>query len=152
MYCTALQYFLATTFPSWIFPAVDRIDDAADLVLTSKTAAIESVMADAGVAVLMQQNKYLNNIVELDHRGVKRITQPMLTFKSFWSARIVLTGTETMHQIKKAQINYIDGSTMPSAHQFYSLAACSSVQSNRSFQLDVSHATESKFQPGATDY
>jgi len=46
-------------------------------------AAIESVNADACVDVLMRQNKYLNNIVEQDHRAVKRITQPMLGFKSF---------------------------------------------------------------------
>ena len=49
----------------------------------ANTAAIESVKADACVDILMRQNKYLNNIVEQDHRGVKRVTQPMLGFKSF---------------------------------------------------------------------
>ena len=53
----------------------------------ANTAAIESVKADACVDILMRQNKYLNNnIVEQDHRAIKRITRPMLGFKSFWSA------------------------------------------------------------------
>ena len=54
----------------------------------ANTAAIESVKADACVDILMRQNKYLNNIVEQVRRAVKRITRPILGFKSFWSARI----------------------------------------------------------------
>ena len=49
----------------------------------ANTAAIECVKADACADILMRQNKYLNNIVEQDHRAVKRATQPMLGFKSF---------------------------------------------------------------------
>ena len=89
----------------------------------ANTAAIESVKADACVEILMRQNKYLNNIVEQDHRSVKRITRPMLGFKSFWSARIIISGIETMHMIKKGQMNCPDGQTMSAANQFYSLAA-----------------------------
>jgi transposase-like protein len=89
----------------------------------ANTAAIESVKADACVAILMRQNKYLDYMVEQDHRGVKRITQPMLGFKSFWSARIVIAGIETVHMIKKGQMNCPDGQTMSATNQFYSLAA-----------------------------
>ena len=53
----------------------------------------------------MCQNKYLNNIVEQDHRAVKRITRPTLGFKSFWSARILVAGIETMHMIRKGQMD-----------------------------------------------
>ena len=88
----------------------------------SNTSAIESVKADACVDILMRQNKYLNNIVEQDHRGVKRVTQPMLGFKSFWSARTLIAGIETMHMIKKGQMDCPKGSTMSAAQQFYSLA------------------------------
>ena len=88
----------------------------------ANTAAIESVKADACVDILMRQNKYLNNVVEQDHRAVKRITDLMLGFKSFWSARILLSGIETMHVIKKGQMDCPDGSTMSAADQFYSLA------------------------------
>ena len=64
-----------------------------------------------------------NNIVEQDHRGVKRVTQPMLGFKSFWSARIIIAGIETMHMIKNGQMHCPGGQTMSAANQFYSLAA-----------------------------
>ena len=82
------------------------------------TAAIESVKADACVDILMRQNKYLNNIVEQDHRSIKRITRPMLGFKSFWSARILIVGIETMHMIRKGQMDCPAGQTMSAAQQF----------------------------------
>jgi transposase-like protein len=88
----------------------------------TNTAAIESVKAEACVDILMRNNKYLNNIVEQDHRAVKRVTGPMLGFKSFWSARIIIAGIETMHMIRKGQMNCPEGSTMSTADQFYSLA------------------------------
>ena len=88
----------------------------------ANTAAIESVKTDACVDILMRQNKYLNNIVEQDHRVVKKITGPMLGFKSFWSARIIISGIETMHMIKKGQMDRPDGTAMSAAQQFYSLA------------------------------
>ena len=47
----------------------------------------------------------------------------MLGFKSFWSARIIIAGIETMHMIKKGQMNCPDGQTMSTANQFYGLAA-----------------------------
>ena len=53
--------------------------------------------------------KYLNNIVEQDHRAIKRITRPMLNFKSFPAARCVLAGIELMHMIRKGQLK-IEGS------------------------------------------
>ena len=86
-------------------------------------AGIESVKAHACVDILMRQSKYLNNMVEQDHRAVKRITRPMMGFKSFWSAKIIIGGIETMHMIKKGQMNCPDGRTMSAANQFYSLAA-----------------------------
>jgi transposase-like protein len=88
----------------------------------ANTAGIESVKADACVDILMRQSKYLNNLVEQDHRSVKRITGPMLGFKSFWSAQKLIAGIETMHMIKKGQMNCPEGSTMSAADQFYSLA------------------------------
>ena len=44
----------------------------------SNTAAIVSLQADSGLGIEMRQSKYLNNIVERDHRAIKRITRPML--------------------------------------------------------------------------
>ena len=46
----------------------------------------------------------------------------MLGFKSFWGARIIIAGIETMHMIRKGQMDCPAGPTMPAAQQFYSLA------------------------------
>lgn len=48
--------------------------------------------------------KYLNNIVEQDHRFIKKRTAPMLGFKSYHSARNTLTGIENVRMIQKGQI------------------------------------------------
>lgn len=71
----------------------------------------------------MSQNKYLNNIVELDHRAIKGITRPTLGFKSFWSARIIIVGIESLHMIRKGQLDCPGGQPVSAATQFYSLAA-----------------------------
>jgi transposase-like protein len=89
----------------------------------ANTAAIESVEADVCIDIPMCQSKYHNNIVEQDHRAVKRITRPMLGFKLLWSARIVIAGIETMHMIKQGQIDRPDGLTMSAANQLYRVAA-----------------------------
>ena len=88
----------------------------------ANTAAIHSVNEDACLDIELRQCKYLNNIVEQDHRAVKRITNPMLGFKSFWSARKLLAGIETMHMIKKGQLHCPGGQVMSAADQFYSVA------------------------------
>ena len=67
--------------------------------------------------------KYLNNLVEQDHRAIKRIVRPMLGFKTFDSARCTLRGVELMHMIKKGQMIAGDGIKLSAAGQFYSLAA-----------------------------
>ncbi|WP_074739429.1 IS6 family transposase [Ruegeria halocynthiae] len=51
----------------------------------------------------MVRQKYLNNIVEQDHRFIKRRTRPMLGFKSFESASATLSGIEVVHMIRKGQ-------------------------------------------------
>lgn len=50
------------------------------------------------------QSKYLNNIVEQDHRFIKWITRPMLGFKAFHSAAATLAGIEVAHMIRKGQL------------------------------------------------
>jgi transposase-like protein len=88
----------------------------------ANTAAIQSVLADSGADIEMRQSKYLNNIVEQNHRAIKRIVRPMLGFKSFGCARILIAGIETMHMIRKGQVDCPDSQASSAANQFYSLA------------------------------
>src|SRR5256714_1352774 len=67
-------------------------------------AAIKSYNQEYGTAIAIRQVKYLNNIVEQDHRAVKRVTRPMLGFKSFEAAQAILVGIELMPMIKKRQM------------------------------------------------
>src|SRR5215471_18459447 len=87
-------------------------------------AAIKSYNEKHGTAIAIRQVKYLNNIVEQDHRGVKRVTRPMLGFKSFEAAQDTLVGIELMHMIKKKQLVLEAGDEgLTAAELFYSLAA-----------------------------
>ncbi len=52
----------------------------------------------------IRQIKYLNNIIEQDHRSIKRVVNPMLGFQSFHTAIKTLKGIEAMNMIKKGQI------------------------------------------------
>ncbi len=61
-------------------------------------AALDGINAGMDTPmVVVRQVKYLNNIVEQDYRAVKRVTRPMLNFKSFRSAANILTSIELMH-------------------------------------------------------
>ena len=87
-------------------------------------AAIKSYNEAHGTNIIIRQVKYLNNIVEQDHRGVKRVTRPMLGFKSFEAAQDTLVGIELMHMIKKKQLIVGAGDEgLTAAEQFYALAA-----------------------------
>ena len=66
------------------------------------TSANKNLPEDKQIEV--RQIKYLNNIVEQDHRFIKKRTKPMLGFKSFHSAKITITGIENIRIILKKQI------------------------------------------------
>jgi len=67
-------------------------------------AGINQFNKDSNRRVKIRQCKYLNNIVEQDHRRVKRITRSMLGFKSFHSAQSTLAGIELVAMFRKAQM------------------------------------------------
>lgn len=58
----------------------------------ANTAAIDAINAGRDVPIMVRQFKYLNNIVGQDHRAIKRVTRPMLNFKSFRAAGSLLGG------------------------------------------------------------
>ena len=52
---------------------------------------------------LLRNNRYLDNIVEQDHRAIKRCCQSLLGFKSFRTAAVTLAGVELAHRIRRRQ-------------------------------------------------
>jgi hypothetical protein len=92
----------------------------------ANAAAIQRHNEAHGTAIAIRQVKYLHNIVEQDHRAVKRVTRPMLGFQSFDAAHDTLVGIELMHMIKKRQMVVEAGEEgLTAAEVFYSLAASS---------------------------
>ena len=64
-----------------------------------------------------------NNLIEQDHRAIKRRIRPMLGFKSAGSARIILGGIEMVHMMRKGQAKYARNPQPPLAEQFDLLVA-----------------------------
>ena len=73
-----------------------------------------------GDIIEIRQIKYLNNILEQDHRFIKRITKPMMGFKTFHSASATIAGIEVAHMIRKNQFANNNHSPF---HIFAALAA-----------------------------
>jgi putative transposase len=67
-------------------------------------AAMRGCNEAHGTAIIIRRIKYLHNILEQEHRTVKRATRPMLSFKSFEAVRCALTGIQLMHMLKKGQM------------------------------------------------
>jgi putative transposase len=86
-------------------------------------AAIKSYNEAHGTAIVIRKTKYLNNIVEQDHRGVKRVTGRMLGFKSFEAGQSTLVGIELIHMLRKGQLEDGVEQGLSTAEQFYSLAS-----------------------------
>ena len=86
-------------------------------------AAIKRYNEEHGTVIVIRKTKYLNNIVEQDHRAVKRLTRPMLGFKAFDAAQATLTGIELMHMLRKGQLEGGREQGRSAAEQFYALAA-----------------------------
>ena len=89
----------------------------------ANTAAIHKYNYDHGKRIKIRQCKYLNNIVEQDHRRIKRKCRPMLGFKNFRAAQKTLAGIELVNMIKKGQMRRTRGDRLTPAEQFYALAA-----------------------------
>ncbi len=92
---------------------------------SANEAAIKSYNEDHGTSIEIRQIKYLNNIVEQDHRGVKRITKPMMGFPAFESAQSTLIGIELIHMLRKNQLEDGVERGLSVADQFYSLVSWS---------------------------
>jgi transposase-like protein len=63
---------------------------------------VEGLLSDG---TKVRSSKYLNNLVEQDHRNIKSRTNAMLGFKRFRNAAITLSGIELIHHIRKGQFS-----------------------------------------------
>lgn len=79
------------------------------------------MMGGPFLQISVRQIKYLNNIVEQDHRFIKKITKPMKGFEAFYSAEATLAGIELHHMLRKKQ--HLQTGNQSIFEQFYGLAA-----------------------------
>ena len=114
--CAAARSFLERAIDLHDVPKKVTIDKSG-----ANTAAVNALVTDSGVAIELRQSKYLNNLVEQDHRAIKRRTRPMLGFKNFLCAAKIIAGIETMHMIREGQSAGPEGQVMSAAEMFYNL-------------------------------
>jgi putative transposase len=91
------------------FEKAIRHNTVPDKVTMDKRGASQAALAqlnkECEMPIAIRQVRYLNNIVEQDHRMGKRITRPMLGFKSGRAARTILAAIELMHRICKKPVH-----------------------------------------------
>ncbi|MCP9270404.1 IS6 family transposase [Xenorhabdus sp. XENO-1] len=100
-----------------------------EVVTTDKSGANTAALATLNAEkpkderIIIRQNKYLNNLIEQDHRNIKRRIKLMTGFKSFRRAQTLLVGIERIHQLRKRQYQHPYRGELSSAEQFYRLTA-----------------------------
>jgi transposase, IS6 family len=84
------------------------------VITVDKNAAYPKAMAELKAtgqlpeSVELRQVKYLNNLIEQNHRFIKRLVKPGMGFFSFETAERTLQGYETMHMIRKGQMQGVN--------------------------------------------
>jgi len=97
--------------------------------LTSYPGALRAMKRDGELwrFTRHRRGQWLNNLVEQDHRRIKRRTRPMLGFKRFVTARRTLAGVEVMAMLAKGQVRAVPANDLPAqrafVHRVFGLAA-----------------------------
>src|SRR5436189_6382528 len=110
---------VAGTAPHTVTPRVINVDKNA-----AYPKALDTLKANQQLppACDLRQVKYLNNLIEQDHRFIKRRTRPGLGFFAFDTAQRTLRGYETMNMLRKGQIKGVDkGDILAQVHLINSL-------------------------------
>lgn len=116
-FCKALRFF-HTQSPRTI--TVDK--NAAYPPAIAELQTEEKLSKNTNIRKIMQ----LNNMVEQDHRFIKKRVRPMLGFQSFGTAARTLKGIEAMHMIQKGQIKSLGTSVSDKVnfiHELFKLVA-----------------------------
>jgi transposase-like protein len=82
----------------YLYRAVDKHGKTVDFLLRREHLCWRNVT--------VRTNKYLNNLIEQDHRAIKRRCASMAGFKSFAGAAITLAGIELAHRVRKRQFSF----------------------------------------------
>jgi IS6 family transposase len=69
-------------------------------------------------AIRHTQVQYLNNILEQDHRAIKRRVKAKQSFREFRAARRAIEGYEAMHMIRKGQARWVSDHDVRKQNQF----------------------------------
>ncbi len=115
---TAAKRFLAKAIKRNSKPSIINIDKSG-----TNTAGIVRYNKLKRKRIKIRRCKYLNNVIEQDHRFIKRITKTMLGFKSFVSASITLAGIEIVRMLRKGQSKVSNMRIMTLPERFRLLAA-----------------------------
>ena len=81
----------------------------------SNKAALDQIIIAGEKGIEIRQCKYLNNLVEQDHRQIKKLCRATLGFRNFHCTQKTLTGFELMHMIRKGQMLQTGERTMSPA-------------------------------------
>ena len=114
---TAAYNFLKKAVKNNGLPVKVNIDKSG-----ANTAGIELFNKRHNTNIEVDQIKFKNNIVEQDHRKIKRLTRSMGSFKNFASAQITIAGIEMMNMLKKGQVYTGDLFSLEYEDDFYEIA------------------------------
>jgi putative transposase len=110
--------FLEKALQNQVEPTLINIDKSG-----ANQAGINDYNDNHGSNIEIRQVKFMNNIVEADHGRIKRRIRSMRGFKSFWCARIILTGIELIQMIRKGQMKMRRGQCALSLAEKFNLLA-----------------------------
>ena len=106
------------------FKKILKKQDSPEIINTDKNPAYPLVIKQLKSENFLKQttifkrNKYLNNILEQDHRFIKKRIRPMLNFKYFQTARRTIIGIEIINCLRKGQVEGIEGKDVISQFKF----------------------------------
>ena len=103
--------------------AIHRIPSPASSTLirpASNGAAIAAVKEEGTLRRRCRHRpvQYLNNILEQDHRAIKRRVKAKQSFREFQAARRTIEGYEAMHMIRKGQARWVSDDDVRKQNQF----------------------------------
>lgn len=103
----AAKHFLLKTLAAshTVEPRVINVDKNAAYPKACAELKAEGLISENGE---LRQVKYLNNLIEQDHRSIKRLTKPGMGFFSFQTAWRTVQGFEAMNMIRKGQVHGVD--------------------------------------------